>query len=340
MLATYFVFVDMTLLVQFFYYRQKSKLAATLHRRPSRLRAGSTTTRHMSTDRLTPRYRTLSAVAANVAAAAAFAAQQNEQGEPRYSQARWTTGTQHHEAPGSHVSAESIGDDADIDVAAMTESVHSDRSNGQRRISWSTERYANRGGSSSRTPVISRSTFLPALQITTTDSPIDTLVRGRPLQRETGENVGEEAEVTESPRTGSIGASRRGAGMVFLAAWALFSIGALNGNIIDGLAGSRTDMGEVLSARAPSMSTPSLPVIIPEVLTIPTTTSLHSRFLDSDGPSHDLPPDDTPLTYPSTERILGRIFAWLCTTLYLTSRLPQIWKNVSIYSSSYRHYVS
>ncbi|KAG5727988.1 hypothetical protein E4T56_gene19336 [Termitomyces sp. T112] len=26
-------------------------------------------------------------------------------------------------------------------------------------------------------------------------------------------------------------------------------------------------------------------------------------------------------------RVVGRIFAWLCTTLYLTSRLPQIWKN-------------
>ncbi|KAF8343879.1 PQ loop repeat-domain-containing protein, partial [Cantharellus anzutake] len=31
---------------------------------------------------------------------------------------------------------------------------------------------------------------------------------------------------------------------------------------------------------------------------------------------------------PSTpEPVIGRIFAWTCTTLYLTSRLPQIWKN-------------
>ncbi|KAH8833681.1 PQ loop repeat-domain-containing protein [Flagelloscypha sp. PMI_526] len=29
----------------------------------------------------------------------------------------------------------------------------------------------------------------------------------------------------------------------------------------------------------------------------------------------------------STEKVIGRFFAWLCTTLYLTSRLPQIWKN-------------
>ncbi|KAG6868235.1 hypothetical protein C0993_005935 [Termitomyces sp. T159_Od127] len=30
---------------------------------------------------------------------------------------------------------------------------------------------------------------------------------------------------------------------------------------------------------------------------------------------------------PLDERTIGRVFAWLCTTLYLTSRLPQIWKN-------------
>ncbi|GAA5903783.1 PQ-loop repeat-containing protein [Sporobolomyces salmoneus] len=30
---------------------------------------------------------------------------------------------------------------------------------------------------------------------------------------------------------------------------------------------------------------------------------------------------------PDWERIIGRMSAWLCTTLYLTSRLPQIWRN-------------
>lgn len=33
--------------------------------------------------------------------------------------------------------------------------------------------------------------------------------------------------------------------------------------------------------------------------------------------------------YPDYERFIGRTSAWLCTTLYLTSRLPQIWENVS-----------
>ncbi|KAJ2923456.1 hypothetical protein H1R20_g13630, partial [Candolleomyces eurysporus] len=37
--------------------------------------------------------------------------------------------------------------------------------------------------------------------------------------------------------------------------------------------------------------------------------------------------DDHPKDEPDFERVLGRIFAWICTTLYLTSRLPQIWKN-------------
>lgn len=31
----------------------------------------------------------------------------------------------------------------------------------------------------------------------------------------------------------------------------------------------------------------------------------------------------------AVQRLIGRMSAWICTTLYLTSRLPQIWKNVS-----------
>lgn len=39
-----------------------------------------------------------------------------------------------------------------------------------------------------------------------------------------------------------------------------------------------------------------------------------------------IPLPNQPASY---ERMIGRISAWCCTTLYLTSRLPQIWKNVS-----------
>ncbi|KAK4703197.1 chromatin assembly factor 1 subunit A, partial [Phenoliferia sp. Uapishka_3] len=47
---------------------------------------------------------------------------------------------------------------------------------------------------------------------------------------------------------------------------------------------------------------------------------------DSDGKDED---DDDDYPYPKRdlERFIGRASAWICTTLYLTSRLPQIWQN-------------
>ena len=41
-------------------------------------------------------------------------------------------------------------------------------------------------------------------------------------------------------------------------------------------------------------------------------------------------------TSEEKRRVVGRISAWTCTTLYLTSRLPQIWKNVSAYLAVFR----
>lgn len=59
-------------------------------------------------------------------------------------------------------------------------------------------------------------------------------------------------------------------------------------------------------------------------------------------PSDDLPPgSEEPAHSPhkrwdkaAVQRLIGRMSAWICTTLYLTSRLPQIWKNVSALPSS------
>lgn len=65
---------------------------------------------------------------------------------------------------------------------------------------------------------------------------------------------------------------------------------------------------------------------------------------DAFFPSYLLPPNRTDVNdfVPSAsaqdeqerpldlEHIIGRISAWICTTLYLTSRMPQIWKNVSV----------
>lgn len=55
-------------------------------------------------------------------------------------------------------------------------------------------------------------------------------------------------------------------------------------------------------------------------------TSQHSRMgrifargLEEDG--EPVPPDQSIVQ-------LGRIFAWVCTVFYLSSRMPQLWKNV------------
>lgn len=47
-----------------------------------------------------------------------------------------------------------------------------------------------------------------------------------------------------------------------------------------------------------------------------------------EGPGDDDGDDDYPYPKRDFERFLGRASAWVCTTLYLTSRLPQIWQNV------------
>jgi hypothetical protein len=48
--------------------------------------------------------------------------------------------------------------------------------------------------------------------------------------------------------------------------------------------------------------------------------------------AHDHGHEDPEPEAPSFKRLFGRTSAWACTTLYLTSRLPQIWKNVSLSS--------
>ncbi|KAF8212118.1 PQ loop repeat-domain-containing protein [Mycena galopus ATCC 62051] len=236
-------------------------------------------------------YRALSVVAANVSAAAALAAQQHE----------------------GRASVDRAADDDSF--AAMADSFHSEGASGGRsptrkRVSWSTERYGKRGGSVGRAP-LSRSAFLPP-RPTPADDAVD---RGRSLQRE-ADAVAEgglhtESSVGESNRRSSR-ASRRGAGLVFLSLFALFGVGTWTG-------GRSANVGHVLTAVPVSYMPPlaggAAPVEMRDIL--------FTRSIPEDTPHHDPIPSDPTID----ERVLGRIFAWLCTTLYLTSRLPQIWKN-------------
>ena len=69
------------------------------------------------------------------------------------------------------------------------------------------------------------------------------------------------------------------------------------------------------------------------------TDILELYFASHTEPSNDPPPGEpeSEPDHPShrrwdkaaVQRLIGRMSAWICTTLYLTSRLPQIWKNVS-----------
>lgn len=299
----------MMLVVQYFYYGAHKPLA--LPHGHSRLRAASSAARRKSVERPHSHYRTLSVVAANVAVNAALAAQQDAQSHARLPRRSLD---QSRDLSSRRFSREVTGVEDDIDdpdLAAMTDSFHSEGGRTSRRklVSWSRERYGSgrptRGGQIPPTSPIH-----PSLQITSHD-PRRTgdamiLDRGRPRQRE-GDQSDDDAEQEEwnqstaasTVRTSSR-ASRRGASLVFLGVWVLFGVGTLAGKRSGFSSGTAASIGRVLTRRLPAVETSALVTIFGQDI------------------------ED-----PSSVHLLGRIFAWLCTTLYLTSRLPQIWKNVS-----------
>ncbi|KAI6118858.1 hypothetical protein EV401DRAFT_1965697 [Pisolithus croceorrhizus] len=125
-----------------------------------------------------------------------------------------------------------------------------------------------------------------------TPTQVEFTAQARGRQLQRDGDLEQDEEEQRGQRTGSR-ASRRGAGMVFLGVWALFGIGGLAGSQYRPITSRSTNVGTVLLSKAGT------------------------------SPLAHLPP---------SERVIGRIFAWLCTTLYLTSRLPQIWKNgLSVY---------
>lgn len=318
------------LVSQYFYY-QGLKSKPTPSHVSSRARGNVP---RLSSDRIVPRYRNLSVVAANVATAAALAAQaqQDERVESRQSHPRRQHSSVDRLGSASRISRDTAGDDEGDEniIAALADSFHSEGAqiSGRKRVSWSTERYG-RGGSVGRSPTLPR--LGPAtLRMTSPGAAaelVDSLSRGRSLQRESDFLV--EPQVSVDNRRSSR-ASRRSAGLVFLGVWAMFSVGTLAG-IKRGLpSSSATNVGRVLT------STLDLPYPVPVTETFIKDVPLHithnqpivHKFTADGQTVDDSPHEEPPSSDPSAERVLGRIFAWLCTTLYLTSRLPQIWKNV------------
>jgi len=151
-------------------------------------------------------------------------------------------------------------------------------------------------------------------------------------------------------------ASRRATGIAFLSVGLLFTIGNYGSGGAGGALMRRTTGGEAWSTgieierrRGPVESTSWIDELRLNVLRHPSPSSSLSRrstypldvsIIDSatrrqdqDEPGHDGDREgdgdrDPPPQGTDWERVIGRTSAWLCTTLYLTSRLPQIWRNV------------
>jgi len=317
--------VDCVLCIQYFYYYKPPKALPPMHAhaRSATMPPG----RRLSVDRGAARYRTLSAVVSHVAAAAA---QQDELGEGHQSSLypRRTSRIR-------HIASDDGGeqDQGEELQSAMVESFYSEGGHDvrPRRVSWSIDRQRIRAAS------VGRSVREPGL----------TLLPNDPLLSSRSENLRHEvpqsshnvpASSTESLTPTIVSArgtraSRRGSAMVFLGAWALFGLGTLTHNQRILYSDNRPSIGRVL-ATVEYRNGP-VPVALDNARIYRRDTG--TRNLDTvnltfsgqsdtpGGPSHD---DHE----PSTEQVLGRFFAWLCTTLYITSRLPQIWKNVRYHS--------
>lgn len=313
-LATYFCIVDCSLLAQYFYYGGGPAIPSEVYGR-ARSRTLSTA-RRLSLD--ASHYRTLSAVAGNVAAAAALVAFPEAHPEHRVSRKHLVDQPLNDTAPQVTEEAQDEVDDAVL--SALSESFHS----GRKRVSWSRERRDHQSSVRSQLSAV----VPKSLQITS-QREFAAFARGRPEQR--GADV-DEVEVEQASSRAASGhrassrASRRAASMVLLGFGALFSVGALTNARSRSVAERNVNIGRVLVDE----------VVLPH----PMTASSVQDAAHHEPSSHaGVVTVELPLTLgqdelrsqsedpPSAERIIGRIFAWLCTSLYLTSRLPQIWKN-------------
>ena len=320
------------LLSQYFYYRKTATPTVSAFSQP-RSRAGSLAYR-TSRERAPSRYRTLSAAAANVAtAAAALASQRNEPPTLGYAHTRWSRRSLDGllDNDSNRLTREGSGDmDEDI-PATLADSFCSERTSRQRHVSWTKESRAPSSHSRTGSRQGMVSTHIPAsLRITSANDDSDALARGRTLQRTNLPSHDQESldwhqGEDGSQRRRSSRASRRGATMIFMGAWALFGVGTLGMHRYS--AEIRTPLlpGRVLSSSNLAPQSLLFPSFTHE--TFPQSTA--NVVFDAPDPEH-APQSEQPVHRPSLERVIGRISAWSCATLYLTSRLPQIWKNVRV----------
>ncbi|KAJ1309805.1 hypothetical protein OPQ81_006570 [Rhizoctonia solani] len=152
--------------------------------------------------------------------------------------------------------------------------------------------------------------------------------RGRTLDRADGEVN------TETRRKRISQTSGRGASLVFLAVFGMWGFSMGRGPIEDAGIGL-AKIGRVLPRTIENTVHPSVYFASPPENTIPfhyvpspaITASEGQEQLPPTAPPPAPPPLDDEPNRTSWAWRVGRISAWICTTLYLTSRMPQIWKN-------------
>lgn len=171
------------------------------------------------------------------------------------------------------------------------------------------------------------------------------------------------APATVKRTTSSGGQRPRAAGVVFMSVFLLAGIGRTSWKgLQEGSRRGSGGKGQVIVPQAtnsnwnPSILSSALPrnvqehfesAIIPEGSHIERTdppTYISITSFPDEASTNQLNPSSPDKTHTARgtdkgdkptngqghyQRIVGRVSAWVCTTLYLTSRLPQIWKNVS-----------
>ena len=279
-------------------------------------------------------YRSLSIAAANVATAALAATQQEVQAHsPRVLRRLSRMSTDETPEPVRSLTEMTDDDEYDEEVLArLADSIQSEGGRSRRQVSWGPASQRRRSGSLdpiTQQTYPSRRPTRPSIQIPDQrEAEFD--LRGRPPQRvmntEGGWRDSENPATRTTSRPSRSRVGRRGASLVFLGFWALFGVGTLVGSHRGLPSPSSVSIGRVLTpgdGPTPQVFDPSK-MIKSDYEPEGSNRVEILADVDSTDP-HDLPP---PKESPSLERIIGRMSAWACTILYLTSRLPQIWKNV------------
>ena len=221
-------------------------------------------------------------------------------------------------------------DDEEYDeevLARLADSIQSEGGRSRKHVSWNRVSQRRRSGSLGPATQLTLSSRPPpqsSLQMTDPREG-EPDVRGRPQQRGVDDWRGSGNPTSSRPSRSRAG--RRSASLVFLGFWALFGVGTLVGSRRSLPSTSLVSIGRVLTAvdGQPPLASDRSKVIKPD--REPEDLSWVEILVDT-GSTDDQglqPPGES----PSLERVIGRMSAWACTTLYLTSRLPQIWKNVS-----------